>query len=205
MSRTLGAVAALLRRFVPTGATVLLLVLSSLAGERIGLVRIGTTSSNGNSMPLWALQIGNTSAAEYAASIQGDHSRYLGPNALDGVIWIRAGENPKRWVRVIYIRPHSLNEFLDFVDQPACFRARNMGGREILPLPFSLLPPPELAKLDYIVLYFQGGVKAYLLSGTSENEAFRFLTSYRSAESLYENPDAFSSPLPWFDGDISQK
>lgn len=185
-------------RFTFLIATIVLLLVPAFAGESVSLVCIGTTSSNGHSMPLWALQVGNPSAAEANSSDAG-RSLFLGPNTIDGVIWIRQGEERDVWIRAVYIRPHSVDEFLDFIDRPANFRVRSLGGNEILPLPFSILPGAELSKVDYIVVYFHGGMKAYLSSGTSRDEAAQFLKSYRVAEATYidSSPNVSGGEVPW--------
>ncbi|HYN15030.1 MAG TPA: hypothetical protein VES66_04480 [Terriglobales bacterium] len=138
----------------------------------IALQQIGSTAANGITWPMWAIRIGDTEAAEAAAMFWTTSSRYLGANSINGTVWVRGGEG---WIKAIYCRPNSTLEFQDFVKDPAPFRSATTGGASILPFPFSQLQAKELQEIDFIVTYFDGGTKAYVQSGLSQDEAISLL------------------------------
>jgi hypothetical protein len=138
----------------------------------VALQQIGSTSASGVTWPLWAIRIGVTEAAEAAAMFWNTSSRYLGANSINGTVWVRGGEG---WIKASYYRPNGTLEFRDFVKDPSPFRSETTGDASILPFPFSHLKAKELQKIDFIVTYFDGGTKAYVQSGLSQDEAISLL------------------------------
>jgi hypothetical protein len=138
----------------------------------VALQQIGSTSASGVTWPMWAIRIGDTEAAEAAAMFWNTSSRYLGANSINGTVWVRGGDG---WIKASYYRPNSTLEFRDFVKDPKPFRSETTGGASILPFPFSQLKAEELQEIDFIVTYFDGGTKAYVQSGLSQDEAISLL------------------------------
>lgn len=137
---------------------------SPFRSELVALQQVGSTSVNGLASPMWAIRIGDTEAAEHAAATS---SRFLGANSIHGIVWVRDGES---WIKATYYRPRSAFEFVDFLKNPRPFSVRQTGDVSILPFPFNRLNAKKLRGIDFIVTYFDGGTKAYIQSGSSEDE-----------------------------------
>jgi hypothetical protein len=145
---------------------------SPMSTELIALQQVGCTSVNGVTSPMWAIRIGDTEAAEKAAAFWMESSSHLGANSINGIVWVRDGEG---WIKATYKRPRSAVEFSDFLESPELFASRKTGDISVLPFPFKGLNANELQKVDFIVTYLDGGTKAYIQSGLSEDEAISLL------------------------------
>jgi len=131
------------------------------------VVQVSTTSTRGQTGPLWAIQIGDTRRSEQLSEYF-SHSAFLGPNCVNAVVWVRTDGHPG-WVKTDYKRPQGADDFMDFVRDPAPFTTR----AEDIPLPpvLDAFAPAQAAQVSYIVEYHDGGTKIYLQGGISRSDA----------------------------------
>ena len=139
----------------------------------VSLVEVGysfTTESGGKSMPIYAVMIGNTGKAENASLYW---TKFFGLYATNGTFWVHPVDQPADvWKRVIYHRPGSMYEAAVFFEDPETWRFEETDKAHIiLPAFVRSLPPAELARVEFVITYFDGGTKVYVRSWTPPDEA----------------------------------
>lgn len=114
--------------------------------------------------------IGNTKKAEQSTS---NWTQQLGLYAIDGTMWVHPADNPLEvWERKIFHRPQNIYESLVFYENPEIWKFTERDYYYvILPLPWRKLTIDQLAKVEFIIIYFTGGTKVYLKSEVSTEEA----------------------------------
>ena len=167
-------------RLLPLLCISFLCVAPSIAGDRdnsrasdlwrepkVQLVQIGIRCyPNGTRVPIWAVMLGDTTGAERTAR------RYsgFGPYSLDASVWVRNADGPS-WVRTTYNRPQTADEAAVWYENAEAFSDREEGGTELLSAPFRKLSGDLIRKVEFIVRYDDESVKAYLVPGTSKEDA----------------------------------
>jgi hypothetical protein len=150
--------------------------------KKVSLVRIGTRSySDGReSIQLFAVMIGDTLRAEIAANKREEMG--LGPYAIDGTIWKCSDESSgDKWMEITYSAPRTIEEMETFMEHPELFMDKKEGGAEILPYPFKKLNDSNLARIDFIVSYKAGGMKAYIFPESDAEALFEAVRSLSNA------------------------
>ncbi|MDP3947210.1 MAG: hypothetical protein Q8Q41_00770 [bacterium] len=140
----------------------------------VSLVEVGysfTTEDGGKSMPLFAVMLGNTAKAENASLYW---TKFFGLYATNGTFWVHPVDQPADvWKRVIYHRPGSMYEAAVFFEDQETWRFEETDkAHMILPAFVRALPSAELAKVEFVLTYFDGGgTNVYLKSRTPPESA----------------------------------
>jgi hypothetical protein len=133
--------------------------------QPVRLVQIGVRSTNGVHSPLWAVMMGDTTAAEQYAR----RFKSLGPYALNATVWTHQETSPD-WMRTTFVRPRDIDEAVDLHNDSRAFTFRKSG--DVLPREFKALAPSMMERVDFIIRYEDdGSAKAYLYPYTSRDEA----------------------------------
>lgn len=133
----------------------------------VQLVQIGVRSTNGVHTPLWAVMMGDTTAAEQFAR----RFKALGPHSLNATVWTH-DEDSAGWLRTTFIRPRDIDEAVDLHNDPQAFTLRKTGGVGVLPPQFWGITADLMERIDFIIRYEDdGSAKAYLYPYTSREDA----------------------------------
>ncbi|MEK7567174.1 MAG: hypothetical protein AAB527_03525 [Patescibacteria group bacterium] len=139
--------------------------------ESVSLEKDGTRwSSRRGSSELWTVMVGDTAPAEKKAIAW---TRNLGPFALNATLWARAPAKVSLWKKVTFRRPANIDEFAEFVYSKEKFYSESY--ESALPPPFDRLSAEDLAKIDFVISYADGGTKVYLFGVTPEETKTFFL------------------------------
>lgn len=118
---------------------------------------------------LYAVMAKNTNPAEQLSS---SWMKHFGEYALDGEVFVRLEEgSADAWRVIAYHRPKDADQAGAWSKDKPLFKDEKSGDKSVLPTPIRALPEKSLAKVWYIVHYFDGSAKVYLQSGTTIGEA----------------------------------
>ncbi len=150
----------------------------AISQDSVKLVQIGVRHyPDGAHLPIWAVMMGDTTAAEHMAR------RYsgFGPYSLDATLWTRV-EGVSHWARTTYRRPQNPDEAVDWLNDREPFTSRLEGDSGVLPAQFALLADELISKVDFIIRYTDGSAKAYLVAGTSAEDAEKIVRALSAGD-----------------------
>ncbi|MDO8504511.1 MAG: hypothetical protein Q7S36_01530 [Candidatus Liptonbacteria bacterium] len=126
--------------------------------------------------PFYAIVSKNTNPAEELFS---SWTKHFGEYAMDGELYVHLEENSvEAWKVTAYHRPKNGDQTRAWLTDKTLFSEEKSGDKSILPSLIRSLPEKELAKVWYVVHYYDGSAKVYLQSGTTAGEASAIILAF---------------------------
>ena len=157
-------------------AAILLFVFIITAHSRAETILIQdetAQTSMGLVLPIYSLLVGITVSLSDGTMILASEraaeqlKETFGPYSIDGDAYVRARDGG--WLKTTFRRPKNADEHLSFLLDKKLFQTDTVGGLEILPPFFNLLPREQLEKILLSIVYRAGGMRItlYPMSGAS--------------------------------------